>query len=190
MNEEVVIRRAAHCLIALAPLYYLLPVDLPVIGVRRWVVLIAFFAIIILIEALRLPKGMLFLGMRPHEKEQIASFVWAAAGITAALWLFPHDIAAATIVGMALVDPLAGELRSHGVGTWRNIGVSSLVYLVICTMVIVLANDRSLPALFVLALAGTVVAISSEQIKNVHVDDDFLMLCAPGLVMTALALVL
>ena len=190
MKREVVIRRAFHCLIALAPVYYLLPVDLPVIGVRRWVVLIAFFAVIIFIEAVRLPKGILFLGMRPHEKDHIASFVWAAAGITAALWFFPHDIAAAAIVGMAFVDPLSGELRSHGVGTWRNIGVSSLVYFVICITILVLANDRFLPALLVLAAIGTVIAIGSEQFKNVHLDDDFLMVCAPGLAMTALALVL
>jgi len=190
MKEEVVIRRAFHCLMALAPVYYLLPVDLPVIGVRRWVVLIAFFAIIILIEVIRLPKGILFLGMRPHEKDQIASFVWAAAGITATLWLFPHDIAAAAIVGMAFVDPLAGELRSHGVGTWRNIGASSLVYFAICSAILFFADDRLLPALLVMAAIGTVIAIGSEQFKNVHVDDDFLMVCAPGIVMTALALVL
>ena len=190
MKREVAIRRAVHCLIALAPFYYLLPVDLPVVGIRRWVVLIAFFAIIVIIEAIRLPKGILFLGMRPHEKGQIASFVWAAAGITGALWLFPHDIATATIVGMAFVDPLAGELRSHGIGIWRNIGVSSLVYIAICGTVLVLANDRSLPVLLALATVGTVVAIASEQFKSVNVDDDFLMLCAPGIAMTALALAL
>ncbi len=190
MKQDVITRRAIHCLIALAPVYYLLPVDLPVIGVRRWVVLIAFFAIITSIEAIRLPKGILFLGMRPHEKNQIASFVWAAAGITAALWLFPHDKATATLVGMAFVDPLAGELRSRGVGTWRNFGVSSLVYFAICATILVLANDRLLPTLLVLAVVGTVIAIGSEQFKKLHLDDDFLMLCAPGLAMTALALVL
>jgi hypothetical protein len=190
MKKEVAIRRTIHCLLALAPVYYLLPVDIPVLGVRRWVLLIAFFAIITLIEAIRLPKGIMILGLRPHEKHQIASFVWAAAGITAALWLFPHDIATVVIVGMAFVDPLSGELRSHGVRIWRNIGASSLVYFVICSTILVLANDRLLPALLVLAVVGTVIAIGSEQIKNVRVDDDFLMVCAPGLAMTTLALVL
>jgi hypothetical protein len=190
MKTEVVIRRTIHCLLALAPVYYLLPVDLPVIGVRRWVLLIAFIAIITLIEAIRLPKGIMILGLRPHEKHQIASFVWAAAGITAALWFFPHDIATVVILGMAFVDPLSGELRSHGVGAWRNIVVSSIVYIVICITVLFLANDRLLPALLVLAAIGTVIAIGSEQYKNLHVDDDFLMVCAPGLAMTALALVL
>lgn len=166
MKKEVVIRRTIHCLLALAPVYYLLPVDLPVIGVRRWVLLIAFIAIITLIEAIRLPKGIMILGLRPHEKHQIASFVWAAAGITAALWLFPHDIATVVIVGMAFVDPLSGELRSHGVGTWRNIGVSSLVYFVICTTVLVLADDRLLLGLLLLSVVGTVIAIGSEQFKQ------------------------
>jgi hypothetical protein len=189
MKKEVVIRRVIHGLMALAPIYYLLPVDLPVIGVRRWVLLITFFAIIIVIEVIRLPKGILILGLRPHEKNQIASFVWAAAGITAALWLFPHDIATTVIVGMAFVDPLAGELRTHGVGKWRNIGASSIVYFAICSAILVLANDRSLLVLMLLASVGTVIAIGSEHFKSVHVDDDFLMVCAPGIAMTALALV-
>jgi dolichol kinase len=190
MKKDVAIRRTIHCLLALAPVYYLLPVDLPMLGVRRWVLLIAFIAIITLIEAIRLPKGIMILGLRPHEKHQIASFVWAAAGITAALWFFPHDIATVVILGMAFVDPLSGELRSHRVGTWRNIGASLLAYFGICLTILFLANDRLLPALLVMAAVGTVIAVGSEQFKSVYVDDDFLMVCAPGLAMTALALVL
>jgi dolichol kinase len=190
MKKDVAIRRIIHCLLALAPVYYLLPVDLPMLGVRRWVLLIAFIAIIALIEAIRLPKGIMIMGLRPHEKNQIASFVWAAAGITAALWFFPHDIATVVILGMAFVDPLSGELRSHGVGTWRNIGASLLAYFGICLTILFLANDRLLPALLVMAAVGTVIAVGSEQFKSVYVDDDFLMVCAPGLAMTALALVL
>jgi dolichol kinase len=190
MKKDVAIRRTIHCLLALAPVYYLLPVDLPMLGVRRWVLLIAFIVIIALIEAIRLPKGIMILGLRPHEKNQIASFVWAAAGITAALWFFPHDIATVVILGMAFVDPLSGELRSHRVGTWRNIGASLLAYFGICLTILFLANDRLLPALLVMAAVGTVIAVGSEQFKSVYVDDDFLMVCAPGLAMTALALVL
>jgi len=93
-------------------------------------------------------------------------------------------------LGMAFVDPLSGELRLHGVGTWRNIGASLLVYFGICLTILFLANDRLLPALLVMATVGTVIAVGSEQFKSVYVDDDFLMVCAPGLAMTALALVL
>ncbi len=190
MNREAAARRLVHCLIALAPVYYLLPEDLPVIGVDRWVVLIAFFAIALVIEAVRLPKGILVFGMRPHEKNQIASFAWAAAGITAALWLFPHDIAAATLIGMAFVDPFAGELRARRVEARAGLTASLLAYLGICAVVLVLANDRSLGLLLLLSAVGSVVAVSSEHFKSRYLDDDFLMLVAPGIIMTALTLVL
>lgn len=190
MNREVVTRRVVHCLLALAPAYYLLPVDLPVIGIRRWVLLIGFFAIVGVIEAIRLPKGIVLFGMRPHEKEQIASYVWAAAGVTLALWLFPHDIASATIVGMAFVDPLAGELRSRNIGLQRRVLTCFMAYLVICGAILAIADDRTLSVLLLLSVAGTAVAIVSEHFKNRYIDDDFLMLVAPGLVMTALALVM
>lgn len=190
MNREVVTRRIVHCLLALAPAYYLLPVDLPVIGVRRWVLLIGFFAIVGAIEAVRLPKGIMLFGMRPHEKGQIASYVWAAAGVTAALWLLPHDIATATIIGMAFVDPLAGELRSRDVTVRRCVTTCSFVYLTICGVILLLANDRTLPVLVVLSVAGTAVAVASEHFKARYIDDDFLMLVAPGFVMAALALAL
>lgn len=190
MKKEVMIRRAMHCLLALAPAYYLLPVDVPMLGVRRWVLLIAFIAIITLVELVRLPRGIMILGLRPHEKNQIASFVWAAAGVTAALWFFPHDIATAVILGMAFVDPLSGELRSIDIGTGRNIVASMMVYLAICLTVLLLANDRTLLTLSAMATVGTVIAVVSEQFKMVTVDDDFLMVVAPGIAMTALALVL
>lgn len=189
MRRGIVVRRLIHCLMALAPAYYLVPVDVPIIGVRRWVLLIAFFAAIAAVEAIRLPKGILFLGMRPHEKNQIASFAWAAAGVTATLWLFPHYIATGAIVGWALVDPLAGELRSRGVRTRSNTALSSLVYFAICGTILLLASSRSVTPLLILAVVGTLAAVASEQFKNAYVDDDFLMLVVPGLAMTLLALV-
>ncbi len=186
----MVARRLVHLLIALAPVYYLLPEDLPVVGLDRWVLLIAFFAMVAAIEAIRLPKGILVFGMRPHEKNQIASFVWAAAGITAALWLFPHDIATATLIGMAFVDPLAGELRLHAVATSPRLMASTVTYLGICLVVLVLAQDRGLSTTLLMSSIGAVVAVASEHFKSRYLDDDFLMLVAPGIVMTALALIL
>ena len=105
MDKARLFRRGVHCLIALAPLYFLLPEDLPLIGLRRWVLLIAFFVGIAAFEVYRLRKGIVVMGLRPHEKNSIASFVWAAAGITTALWLLPRDIASAALVGMAFADP-------------------------------------------------------------------------------------
>ncbi len=190
MNRETAVRRLIHCLAAFAPLYYLVPVDVPVLGVPRWVILIAFIALVAAIEAVRLPKGILFLGMRPHEKNQIASFVWAAAGVTVVLWLLPHYIATGAVVGWALVDPLAGELRTRGVQRRDNAVLSSLAYLAICGAMLFLTWSLRVTAVLVLAAAGTAAAVASEQLKNRYLDDDFLMLCLPGLLMTLLALAL
>lgn len=185
-EREVLVRRAAHVAIALAPLYYLLPDDLPVCGLRRWVLLIAFFAGIAAFETIRLRKGFTFMGLRPHERRHIASFVWAAAGITTVLWVFPYDIAAAALVGMAFADPLAGEMRSRGRSERSTVAASFVVYLALCSAVLVLWNDRSVALNLAIALFGAATAVSAELIKTRYVDDDFLMLVLPALVMTLL----
>jgi hypothetical protein len=185
MKWDVAVRRLTHVLIALAPLYYSIPVDLPYVGLRRWVLLIAFFAAVSMFEAVRLWKGVTFLGLRPHEKNQIASFAWAAAGITLVLWLFPHEIATAALVGMAVVDPLIGELRKTIDGR-IVVPVSSGVYFVLCITVLILTSDMSFLFAGALASVGAAIAIASENLEIKYVDDDFLMAVLPAVAMTAL----
>ena len=119
-------------LIALAPLYYLLPVEFEEVPLRRWQLLIAVFVAVAAFEAVRLRRGVTFTGLRPHEMHSIASFAWAAAGITAALWLMPMEIATPVLVGMGLCDPLAGELRRANASRIGRIAPPVIVYFVIC----------------------------------------------------------
>ncbi|HEX9908169.1 MAG TPA: hypothetical protein VGB78_06860 [Thermoplasmata archaeon] len=185
MKRELVVRRGAHICIALAPVYYLLPEQLPVIGVGRWVLLVVFIVGIAAFEAHRLRKGITFLGLRPHEKGQIASFVWAAAGITVVLWLVPHDIATAALIGMAFVDPLAGELRHADRSSGITFGLSFVVYFSIAASALALMEYRTLLGSVVMGGVGSIVAVASESYKTRHVDDDFLMAVAPAGVMWA-----
>ncbi len=185
MKREVAVRRLTHVLIALAPLYYSVPVDLPYVGLRRWVLLVAFFAAVSAFEAVRLWKGITFLGLRPHERNQIASFAWAAAGITLVLWLFPHEVATAALIGMAIVDPLIGELRDS-IDTRIAVPASSCVYFVLCISVMLLSSEISFLFAGALASVGTAVAIASENLKTKYVDDDFMMAVLPAVAMTAL----
>ena len=189
LRRDVVVRRVAHVLVALAPLYYLFPVELPFLGIRRWVLLIAFFALVIGFEGIRLWKGLTVLGLRPHEKDQIASFVWAAAGITLVLWVFEPDIASAAIVGMAIVDPLAGELRAANKSDRISIGVPILAYFMICVAVLLVAGSRELFPVISLSVLGSIAAVAAERPKIDYVDDDFLMLVVPALAMALLSLV-
>jgi hypothetical protein len=190
MKKDAIARRGIHMLIALAPLYYALPVNLPIIGLHRWTLVVVFFSAIMVFEACRLRKGITFMGLRPHEKNQIASFAWAAAGITATLWLSPHDIASAALVGMALVDPLAGELRLRAVADVKALPLSMLVYFVLAVSVLLVWDVRTAAQSLVLCTVGTVLAVFSERAKIRYVDDDFLMAVLPAVAMTALSLVL
>jgi len=175
-------------MVALAPLYYLLPVELPFLGIRRWVLLIVFFAAVIGFETFRLWKGFAVFGLRPHEANQIASFVWAAAGITLVLWVFEKDIASAVIVGMAIVDPLAGELRAAKKSDWISAGVPLLVYFVLCALVLLTVSSRQISAVISLSALGAIAAVAAERPRIDYIDDDFLMLVVPAVAMTLLSL--
>lgn len=183
----MVVRRAFHCAIALAPLYFLLPVELPVIGLRRWFLLIAFFAFVAVFDFWRRSRGMTFLGLRPHERWGVASFLWAAAGITFVLWLIPPDLATAALVGMAFADPAAGELRSAFRRPVLAASAAASLYFGVVMATLVLSGDWSAGKAALLAFVGAGIAIPSESLKVRFVDDDFSMLVFPAIVMSWVA---
>jgi dolichol kinase len=187
MDRAVLLRRCLHCLIALSPVYFLIPVDLPVFGLRRWVLLIGFFAIVAGVEAIRLAKGWTFIGLRPHEAHHIASFVWAAAGITLALWFFREDVAVAALVGMAFVDPLAGELRRVRPEGTASTGLPILVYLAMSVAILYAYGRMSDLSIVVVSIIGATTAVAVERRKVRYLDDDFLMIIVPCLVMELFA---
>ncbi len=188
MEREVLVRRVMHCLIALAPIYFLIPDDLPVINVRRWVLLIIFFAAVSIVDAWRRWKKIPIFGLRPHEKDRIASFAWAAAGITLVLWLVPKDLATATLIGMALTDPFSGELRRTYGKTVTVVAISLAVYFLLAFSTLAIWGDHGIVACVMIAGVGACIAIPSEFWKSDVVDDDFLMLALPGTAMSLIAL--
>jgi hypothetical protein len=180
MDRETAVRRFMHCLIALAPLYFLLPDDLPVINMRRWVLLIIFFVAVSIFDTWRRINKVPIFGLRPHEEDSVASFAWAAAGITFVLWMIPKPLATAVLISMAFVDPLAGELRrQYGTRPWV-MGASIIVYFSLAFSTLAIWGDHTVGMSAVLAMIGAIVAIPSEVIKVRAVDDDFLMLALPG----------
>jgi len=190
MERAELVRRFAHALVALAPIYYLLPVDLPYVGFRRWVLLIVFISAMFVFESVRIWKKWTFLGLRPHETGRLASHAWAAAGLVLVLWLFPHDIASAAIVGWALVDPFMGILRGTKLARSSVVAFSCMAYFVLAVAMLVLWGERPILEMAVLSGVGMAVAIPAEWFKIPRVDDDFLMSVLPALVMMALSLVI
>lgn len=184
MDRETLVRRSVHCFIALAPIYFLIPDDLPVIGLRRWVLLIAFIAGIGVFDYWRRSKGIMFLGLRPHERKGIASYAWAAAGVTFVLWLITKDIATASLISMAFVDPLAGELRTRYGHKPLPILASVAAYFLLAFSVMALWGDRTVLQSGLLAILGAAIAIPSEMVKTKYIDDDFSMLVLPAVIMS------
>ena len=187
MDRAGLFRRFLHCLMAFAPAYYLLPVDLPFMGLERWVLLIGFIFAVSLVESVCLLMGWTFFGLRPHERNQIASFVWAAAGVTAALWFFREDVATAAIIGWALVDPLAGELRRRSRRLAVSVAVPVAVYLALAVPSLYLWGMLSVPSVALVSVAGAATAVFVERQKVRYIDDDFLMIVLPCLVMELLS---
>lgn len=188
MDRSVVFRRFVHTLIALTPLYYLIPEELDSTGIRRWHILVLFFVLIAAFETVRLWKGMTFLGLRHHERDSIASFAWAAAGITIGLWLLPMELATPVLVGLAFVDPLAGELRRATRSTTWQLGLPVAVYTAICLSALIALSELSLPLMCLISLSGAVSAVGIERLHVRYLDDDFLMVVVPGAVMSTLLL--
>lgn len=180
------LRRSVHLLVALAPLYYLLPTEFPGVPLRRWELLIALFAIVALFEAVRLRRGITFVGLRPHESRSIASFMWAAAGITIALWLMPMEVATPVLIGMGLCDPLAGELRRAKARKTSQIAYPIIVYFVICLVTLSLMTEARLELILAMSAVGAWLAIAAERAGVPLIDDDFLMIIVPGAFMSLL----
>jgi hypothetical protein len=183
-DKGVILRRTIHSLIAFAPLYYLLPVDMPFSPVKRWHLLIAFFVVIMLFEAVRLRRGIMFLGLRPHETHSIASFAWAAAGITIALWLMPMEIATPVLIGMGLVDPLLGELRRTGARPAVSIPAPLLLYALICVAALLTITEKGSATILAVSVLGAFLAVGAERLDLPLIDDDFLMIVVPGSLMS------
>jgi len=190
VDRAVLARRLVHSLLAVAPVYYLIPVDLPLSPLKRWHLLIAFFVAVALFESVRLWRGVTFFGLRPHERNSIASFAWAAAGITLALWLMPWEIATPVLIGMGLVDPLVGVLRCAKRARWLQVLLPLVVYFAICVISLASLTTLPLPELVLISVIGAALAVAAERQRVPYVDDDFLMIIVPGIVMSLLWLAL
>jgi len=187
MERWVAIRRAVHVLIAVTPVYYLLPEELPAMDSPRTIVLLVGALLVVALEIARLTLGFRLPGLRPYEDRWIASYAWAAAGVLLALWLLPKDIASASIVSMAVADPLIGELRGRGFGAWHTLALPIAVCLLLCATVYSLFDSRGSLEILVLSAVGALAAVAVERKKSRLLDDDFLMIVVPGTIVAALA---
>ena len=183
------LRRGVHAAGAFALIYFVLPVYFFVV-LPKWAVLLLAFAAILVLEALRRMRAVRLPTIRPYEEHRTGSYVYYAGALTGALLLFPTPIAATVILGTALIDPLAGELRSAR----RFSRLYPAVPLVGYWLLAVIGLDRIgtwplLPSLGLAALAAGL-AIAVEWPRVAWIDDDLTMTFLPALALFGIGVTL
>lgn len=176
------LRRSIHVLTGLGSVYYFIPEKLlPWLDRETGLVLV--LLVVLAFESVRIQLSLKILGMRPYEYTRLSGFAWAFLGIGTVVLFFPFYIAVPALASMALMDPLAGELRARGATRLPDIilPLSFAIYLVSFVLF-----HLPLVTAAPLALAGSLIAWLSERLKFRSIDDDFLMSVLPAVGILAL----
>lgn len=182
MDYDHYFRRIFHLCAPLFLVYYLIPKDTWGLGLSREESLIIVFFLVMIFEAIRLGTGRVFFGIREYERTRPSAFAWAAIAITMAFLFFPPIFVICAVVGMGWTDPLIGELRRHWKRAYPILPMT--VYFLIIIGCLTLFSDIPLLVQLFLASLTTTVAILVEYPQFKYVDDDFLMLVIPLMVLT------
>jgi len=180
MDRGHIFRRMFHLCAPGILVYYVFPKTFFGISKDAW--LIIGLMLLLILEAARLFLGKVFFGMRGYEKDQISAYAWAGMGVTLAFLVFPMPFVICAVVGLGWTDPIIGELRKKNkmkYYPWLPI----VFYFLIVFCCLVLFSEIPWLAIVILASVGSLGAIAVEKPK-IPVDDDFLMLIIPLLVMT------
>ena len=156
-------RRTNHALGSLIVVYYLLPAEI-CFYIKRETLALIFLFIPLTIEIRRRYRKALFVGLREHEKNRIASYVWFASTAVMLLLVFPQQIAAPLIIIVAFSDPVIGELKRFGFWYSKAGGV-----IVSFTIFLIFHYSPHL------AVFGAALSVIGEHPKHRFIDDDFLM---------------
>ncbi|MDP6985761.1 MAG: hypothetical protein QGH38_00905 [Candidatus Thalassarchaeaceae archaeon] len=183
-------RRATHVTMAIIPyLYYVHGNDISStfqLAPDQFVTLVCIS--ILIIEALRIRFGIVIVGQREYESDQISALAWGALAVSLALLIAPQKgelmeaglYGAPIILGMTIVDPVMGEIKRIKKDLRLAIGFGLLVsYGVWLTCYYWLGTDLILVALLApLTVAG-------ELPKTNVIDDNATMVLFPlaGLVL-------
>lgn len=184
--EESAVRRLVHLCLPVFLLYYIIPDD-TWIGIDKRLVLLGALFVFIIFEFLRLAYQIRVFGTREYEMDNMAAYLWAGIGFTVAFLLFDYALVVPAILGMAWIDPLSGFLRSRKSGLYPWLPFAS--YLVLAAVALIVVSSFAPLSIIFIAAAGAASGIAAEHKRVRFVDDDFLMLVVPLVVMTTVSLI-
>jgi hypothetical protein len=175
-------RRVLHGVCAGILLYYLLPNAFFVLAPKQ-VILLSALAAVLVLELLRHRAGLELPTLRPYEQRRVASYVFFAVAIVAVIILFPEPIAAAVVLGTALIDPLVGELRVARTGRSTLWALPVAAYAGLAFLGLFAIGRWPLLPSIGLALLIAPVAVAVERPKSRWVDDDLAMTFVPAILL-------
>ncbi len=181
-------RRILHGLGAVVLVYYALPNGFFVVLPKVDVLLLALAAVLVL-EALRHLTGLDLPTLRDYERARIGSFAVFAVAIVAVILVFPEPIAAAVILGTALVDPLAGELRRREGARWIELGVPFAAYSLLAFAGLAAIGRWPPVDSAALAVLAGAIAVAVERPKVWWFDDDLAMTLVPAVALYLVGIV-
>jgi len=173
-------RRIMHTWGAVVLVYYALPNNFFVVAPKADILLTA-LAIMLVLEVLRHAAGLQLPTIRPYEARRVASFVFFSVALVLAVLLFPLPIAAAVVLGTALVDPVAGELRHERASPLLGVGIPLLAYAGLAFIGLAAIGGWPASDSALLAVAAAPLAVAAEWPKYPWVDDDLVMTIVPAL---------
>ena len=169
---------------ALLLIYFVLPNNFFLVLPKEDILLLALAAVWVL-EGIRLTAHFELPMIRPYEERRVASYAFYGTALVGAVLIFPEPIAAAVILGTALVDPIAGELRRSS--SHRNL-YPALPYVAYVALAILgLSAIGGWPILWAVPLAALagIVALAAEYPNVPWIDDDLTMTFVPAIVLYA-----
>ena len=184
---DQVSRRIVHGAGAFILVYYPMPVYFFVILPKEAVLLLA-LAAVGGIEVLRLGFGTKVPTIREYEARRPASYVFYAVALVIAVLLFPVPIAGAVVLGTAIVDPLAGELRAQPRWARLQVVVPFAVYTALAAVALGLLGPWPWGWSVALGALAGAVGVSVERWRFRWVDDDLSMTVVPALVLYAVGI--
>ena len=187
MDAGHVLRRIVHVSTPLFLVYYFLPDPLWIGGPTRVLTLIAIMAVVLIAEVLRLAYKPKIIGMREYEKYQVSAAAWAGIAMTIAFLFFPFGYAAPAFMGMGWVDPVIGDLRRKNSSLYPYVPLVLYFLIAIISMSVIIGPSIEV---MIASLLATPAAIWAERPKSKYVDDDFLMIVVPLIVIAGVFAVL
>ncbi|MDD1771073.1 MAG: hypothetical protein LUO79_08315 [Methanomassiliicoccales archaeon] len=182
MDHGHILRRLVHMCTPLFLVYYWLPEPLWPGGLTKEQGLVILLVIVLALEVIRLRRQWEIIGIRDYEYGRMSAAAWAAIAMVFTFLFFPFQLAAPVLIGMAFVDPLIGELRYHKSKLYPLLPIIVYFGLVLGTLSLLIAFDARAIVATILATAA---AIYLEKMRWRYLDDDFLMIVPPLLIIAA-----